>query len=104
MNNNFYFNILQYSILPMIIVYLNFPMFQVCMWGELVDDNNIDQRIWPRAAAAAERLWSNPKSSANFARNRFYAHRERLRKRNLHPEAVTPQWCVLNPGECNTYL
>lgn len=71
------------------------------MWGELVDDSVVESRIWPRAAAAAERLWSNPASTrANVAETRFYRHRERLVTRGVNAEALTPRWCYQNEGAC----
>jgi hexosaminidase len=51
---------------------------EACMWAELVDAETVDSRVWPRAAAIAERLWS-PKELTDV--DSMYARLEAVSRR-----------------------
>ena len=57
-------------------------------------------KFWPRAAAMAERLWTNPKSSWRDAEQRLLRHRERLIQKGINADSLQPEWCLQNQGKC----
>lgn len=36
---------------------------EACMWSEVVNSYNLEQRVWPRASVAAEKFWSKADSA-----------------------------------------
>lgn len=54
-------------------VIVSIVIFQTCMFSEFVDDFGLDTKVWPRAAALAERLWANPSTDALAAEHRYYS-------------------------------
>lgn len=73
---------------------------EATLWSEQVDGASLDGRLWPRASAMAERLWSNPKSTWRDAEFRFLHQRERLIEIGLAAESIEPEWCYQNDGLC----
>ena len=77
---------------------------EACLWGERVDESNLDPKAWPRAAALAERLWSSSefldKTTWQEATPRILAQRERLVARGVRAAPLQPRFCLQNPGAC----
>lgn len=73
----------------------NFLGGEACMWGEAVDDTNIQQSIWPRMAAVAERLWSPSYiNDSSLAAQRYLNFRcQILRARGIMSGPIRPDLC-----------
>ena len=77
---------------------------EVHIWGELTDEVNLDAKVWPRASAAGEVMWSGPKGVAGVDESvtrRLADMRERLVGLGFAPQMVQMTWCLQNPGSCS---
>uniref|UniRef100_A0A3B4VJD8 Beta-hexosaminidase subunit beta n=1 Tax=Seriola dumerili TaxID=41447 RepID=A0A3B4VJD8_SERDU len=67
---------------------------EACLWGEYVDGTNLTPRLWPRASAVAERLWSAKEvTDINDAFNRLSMHRCRMVERGIPAEPLFSSYC-----------
>ncbi|WOL16280.1 beta-hexosaminidase 1 [Canna indica] len=81
---------------------------EVCMWGETADTSDVQQTIWPRAAAAAERLWSPLETTSAGKLNttvlpRLHYFRCLLNHRGIAAAPVTNRYArqpPYGPGSC----
>ncbi|KAG6393468.1 hypothetical protein SASPL_147710 [Salvia splendens] len=78
---------------------------EVCMWGETADASDVQQTIWPRAAAAAERLWSaqESRSSSTTVLERLEYFRCLLTRRGVPAAPVRNFYArspPIGPGSC----
>ncbi|KAI9824854.1 MAG: N-acetyl-glucosamine-6-phosphate deacetylase [Thelocarpon impressellum] len=80
---------------------------EVHMWNEQTDRVSLDHMVWPRAAAAAEVLWSGRKDTAGTNRSlltaapRLNEWRERLVARGVAAAPIQMIYCTQNdPSSC----
>lgn len=71
---------------------------EVCLWGELTDGITLDGKVWPRAAAAAEVMWTGSRKLSEDTTRRLAEMRERLVKKGIASSMVQMEWCLSNPG------
>ncbi|GAV03539.1 hypothetical protein RvY_13942 [Ramazzottius varieornatus] len=69
---------------------------ETCMWGEYIDSTNVMIKLWPRASAVAERLWSAQSvTDIGNAEKRLRAHRCRMNRRGIPAEPnLGPDFCA----------
>lgn len=67
---------------------------------EQADSDTIDSRLWPRAAALAEALWSEPQEDWRDAEQRLLIQRERLIAKGVRSDRLEPEWCLQNEENC----
>ncbi|XP_043240748.1 chitooligosaccharidolytic beta-N-acetylglucosaminidase-like [Amphibalanus amphitrite] len=70
------------------------------LWTEQADDANLDNKLWPRGAALAERLWAEPDTDSLAAQWRLVHHRRRMVARGVHAETMQPKYCHQYDGTC----
>nr|AAQ97603.1 N-acetylglucosaminidase [Manduca sexta] len=73
---------------------------EVALWSEQADSSTLDGRLWPRAAAFAERVWAEPATTWRDAEQRMLHVRERLVRMGIKAESLEPEWCYQNEGFC----
>ncbi|XP_044746308.1 beta-hexosaminidase subunit beta-like isoform X2 [Coccinella septempunctata] len=76
---------------------------EACMWSEAVNKNNLISRVWPRASATAEKLWSSitdidepvvDSTQMDYMAKRLEEHTCRMNKRNIEAEPASgPSFC-----------
>lgn len=78
------------------------------LWSEQVDDINISNEFWPRAAALGELVWSGNRDKdgnkrTNKLTQRLLNFREYLVANGVMANALVPKYCLKHPHACDLY-
>lgn len=79
------------------------------LWSEQVDDENLSSKIWPRAAALAELVWSGNKDPKTGKKRttqltqRILNFREYLVANGVGASPLVPKHCIQHPHACDLF-
>ena len=70
----------------------------------MFSDENIHTRIWPRAAALGDKLWS-PNTPLDLIAlvKRLNALSAKLNAKGIPTSSITNEWCEIHPDVCFKY-
>lgn len=76
------------------------------LWSEQTDDVTISSKVWPRAAALAELVWSGNRDSEGHKRTTYMTQRilnfrEYLVANGVQAEALMSKYCLQHPHACD---
>ena len=71
---------------------------EASMWGEMVDEHNIQTKVWPTAASVAERLWSVniDKTATDEVEVRLNIFICRMNSRGFYVGPINPGFCEVD--------
>lgn len=78
------------------------------LWSEQVDDATVTQKLWPRAAALAELVWSGNRDNQGNKRTtemsqRIFNFREYLVANRIPASVLVPKYCIQHPHACDLF-
>jgi hexosaminidase len=79
------------------------------LWSEMVDDTVVSSKMWPRAAALAELVWSGNRDPVTgekrttYMTQRILNFREYLVANGVMATPLVPQYCLQHPHSCDLY-
>jgi hexosaminidase len=79
------------------------------LWSEQVDDTVVSDKIWPRAAALAELVWSGNRNEETGGKRtteltqRILNFREYLVANGVLAAPLVPKYCLQHPHACDLY-
>lgn len=73
---------------------------EVILWTDISNENTLDNDLWIRSAAFAERVWSSTISdTASFVR-KMAALAKELEASGIEPSPFVSEYCEVNPEVC----